>query len=29
MGPGLDEDERYNKWVKTRLKEVWPREPSA
>jgi len=21
---GLDEDERYNQWVRTRLKEVWP-----
>jgi hypothetical protein len=24
MGRGLDEDERYNKWLHTRLREVWP-----
>jgi hypothetical protein len=24
-GRGLDEDERYNHWVRTRLREVWPR----
>lgn len=26
---GLDEDEYYNQWVETRLREVWPREPSV
>jgi hypothetical protein len=25
-GRGLDEDENYNKWVNTRLREVWPLE---
>lgn len=25
-GRGLDEDEKYNHWVKTRLREVWPLE---
>ena len=29
MGPGLDEDQRYNKWLTTRLREVWPLAPSA
>jgi hypothetical protein len=24
MGRGLDEDARYNEWLKTRLREVWP-----
>jgi hypothetical protein len=24
-GRGFDEDERYNQWVRTRLREVWPR----
>jgi hypothetical protein len=24
-GRGLDEDEGYNQWVRTRLREVWPR----
>ena len=28
-GRGLDEDENYNKWVKTRVREVWPLEPST
>ena len=26
---GFGEDERYNNWVKTRLREVWPLELSA
>jgi len=26
---GFDEDENYNNWVKTRLREVWPLELSA
>jgi len=25
QGRGLDEDEPYNQWVRTRLREVWPR----
>jgi hypothetical protein len=23
-GRGLDEDEKYNNWVKTRMREIWP-----
>ena len=28
-GRGLDEDEKYNKWVRTRLREIWPMELTA
>ena len=28
-GRGVDEDEKYNNWVKTRLREVWPLEVST
>ena len=28
-GRGFDEDEQYNHWVKTRIREVWPLKPSA
>ena len=27
-GRGLDEDDKYNKWVKTRIRELWPLECS-
>jgi hypothetical protein len=29
QGRGLDEDEQYNHWVKTWVREVWPLEQSA
>ena len=28
-GRGLNEDERYNKWVRTRIREIWPLKQSS